>query len=254
MQVNHTVVDEFAGDEVVLVTGAARGIGRAVVEWMVARGVRVVAEDVRDDVTALAREDSVITVVGDVAREETARAAVHAAVQRFGRLDALVNNAGRTLNTPLQDTTLADWETLMAVNAGGAFLHAREAFRAMAARGRGGAIVSVGSYAGTVGLPNGAAYSASKGALAQLTKTIALEGGPHGIRANLVAPGVVDTDLLDTIRDDGREYLRSFGSAHPLGRIAQPEEIAEVIGFLASRRAGFITGAVVPVDGGFTAA
>ena len=222
-----------------VVTGAARGVGRATVAWLHARGVRVVAEDIRPGVEDLTAEyDGVATLVGDVSREETAVRAVELARERFGGLD----------------TTAEDWDALMAVNARGAFLHAREAFRAMRERGRGGAIVNVGSYTCTVALPEGSAYTASKGALAQLTKVIALEGGPHGIRANIVAPGVIETDMLDDIRDDSRAYLRSFAGAHPLGRVAQPEEIAEIIGFLASPRSGFMTGAVVAADGGFTAA
>lgn len=240
---------------VAVVTGAARGVGRATVAWLHARGVRVVAEDIRPEVKGLTAEyDGVATLVGDVSREETAVRAVELARERFGGLDILVNNAGRTLNKPFTDTTAEDWDALMAVNARGAFLHAREAFRAMRERGRGGAIVNVGSYTCTVALPEGSAYTASKGALAQLTKVIALEGGPHGIRANIVAPGVIETDLLDNVRDDSRAYLRSFADAHPLGRVARPEEIAEVIGFLASPRSGFMTGAVVAADGGFTAA
>jgi NAD(P)-dependent dehydrogenase (short-subunit alcohol dehydrogenase family) len=122
----------------------------------------------------------------------------------------------------------------------------------MQSRG-GGAIVSTGSYASTVALPEGAAYSASKGALAQLTKVLAVEGGALGIRANLVAAGVIETDFLDTIRPDSRAYLASFAAAQPLGRVAQPEEIAEVLCFLVSPRSSFVTGAVVAADGGFTA-
>ncbi|MFR9805559.1 SDR family NAD(P)-dependent oxidoreductase [Pseudonocardia sp. RS010] len=250
--------DDADGDRVkgsvAVVTGAARGVGLATVQWLRARGVRVVAEDLSADVERLADPGAVEVLVGDVADEETAVHAVRLARDRFGGLDVLVNNAGRTVNRPLVDTTLADWDDLVAVNARGTFLHAREAFRQMHAAGRGGSIVNVGSYTCTVGLPEGSAYSASKGALAQLTKVIALEGGPHGIRANVVAPGVVETDLLNDVRPDGRAYLRSFGPLHPLGRIAQPEEIAEVIGFLASARSSFITGAVVAADGGFTAA
>jgi NAD(P)-dependent dehydrogenase (short-subunit alcohol dehydrogenase family) len=239
--------------KVALVTGAARGVGAATVGWLHARGARVLATDVRPEVADLtARFDRVSTLVGDVSREETAVRSVAAALDRFGGLDILVSNAGRSLNKPIVETTASDWDELMAINARGAFLHSREAFRAM--RERGGVIVTVGSFACTVGLPEAAAYSASKGALAQLTKVLALEGGPYGIRANVIAPGVIETDLLDNFRDDSRAYLRSFGDAHPLGRVAQPDEIAEVIGFLASPRSGFVTGAVVAADGGYTAA
>ncbi|MEU7041768.1 SDR family oxidoreductase [Streptomyces varsoviensis] len=244
---------EFAG-KTALVTGAARGIGKETVTLLHTRGARVVALDSRREVALLAEElPGVVTVTGDVTAEETASRAVGAAVDAFGGLDILVNNAGRTLNKPVTQTTARDWDSVMDVNARGAFLFAREAFRAMEGRG-GGAIVSTGSYASTVGLPEGAAYSASKGALAQLTKVLALEGGPLGIRANLVAAGVVETDFLDTFRPDSRAYLASFAHVHPLGRVAQPREIAEVLCFLASPRSAFVTGAVLPADGGFTAA
>jgi NAD(P)-dependent dehydrogenase (short-subunit alcohol dehydrogenase family) len=246
--------DGLAGS-VAVVTGAARGVGRATVDWLHTRGVRIVAEDIRDTVEDLADDlAGVATLVGDVSREDTARRAINLACERFGSVDILVNNAGRTLNKPFTETTAHDWDELMGVNARGAFLHSREAFRVMLEHGAGGSIVNVGSYTCTVGLPEGSAYTASKGALAQLTKVIALEGGPHGIRANVVAPGVIETDVLDNIRDDSRAYLRSFAAAHPLRRVAQPEEIAEIIGFLASSRSGFMTGAVVAADGGFTAA
>ncbi|MEU6479217.1 SDR family oxidoreductase [Streptomyces sp. NPDC047017] len=245
---------EFAG-KTALVTGAARGVGKETVALLHERGARVVALDVRPELASLREEfPGVLTVTGDVTEEETATRAVQSAVDAFGGLDILVNNAGRTLNKPVTRTTAEDWDSVMSVNARGAFFFAREAFRTMEEGGGGGAIVSTGSYASTVGLPEGAAYSASKGALAQLTKVLALEGGPLGIRANLVAAGVVETDFLDTFRPDSRAYLASFAGAHPLGRVAQPREIAEVLCFLVSPRSAFVTGAVLAADGGFTAA
>ncbi|MBW8090907.1 MULTISPECIES: SDR family NAD(P)-dependent oxidoreductase [Streptomyces] len=243
---------EFAG-RTALVTGAARGVGKETVRLLHGRGAQVVAVDRRQEVTALPQEfPGVHPLVGDVTDEATAQQAVRAAVDVLGGLDILVNNAGRTLNKPITETTTEDWDAVMAVNARGSFLFSREAFRVMAERG-GGAIVSTGSYVCTVALPEGAAYSASKGALAQLTKVLAVEGGPLGIRANTVAAGIIETDFLDTFRADSRAYLASFAGAQPLGRVAQPEEIAEVLCFLVSPRSSFITGAVVAADGGFTA-
>ncbi|GAA3370176.1 SDR family NAD(P)-dependent oxidoreductase [Streptomyces antimycoticus] len=243
---------EFTG-KTALVTGAARGVGKETVRLLHSRGARIVAVDQRHEVRELAGDfPGVHPLVADITEEATAHRAVRAAVDAFGGLDILVNNAGRTLNEPITETTTEDWDTLMAVNARGSFLFSREAFRAMRESG-GGAIVSTGSYTCTVALPQGAAYSASKGALAQLTKVLAVEGGPLGIRANIVAAGVIETDFLDTFRSDSRAYLASFADAQPLGRVAQPEEIAEVLCFLVSPRSSFVTGAVVAADGGFTA-
>ena len=252
---------------VAVVTGAARGIGRATVDLLRARGARVVASDQSEAVHALA-EHAVATITGDVAEEGTAVRTVALAVARFGRLDVLVNNAGRTLNRPLLETSADAWDAVLAVNARGTFLHAREAVRAMlagadAAVATGeapngapasrGVVVNVASISSVVALRETAAYAASKGAVAQLTKVIAVEYGGRGIRANAVAPGVVETDILEGIVDDSRATLASYGPAHPIGRVGQPEEIAEVIAFLASPASRFVTGALVLADGGYTA-
>jgi NAD(P)-dependent dehydrogenase (short-subunit alcohol dehydrogenase family) len=238
--------------QVAIVTGAARGIGRETAELLRSRGAKLVVSDADDAVREMAADD-VATLVGDVADEETAQRTVALAVERFGTLDILVNNAGRTLNKALVDTAAEEWDSVMAVNARGNFLHCREAVRVMAGRGR-GAIVSVVSMAATVGLKDLAAYAASKGAISQLIKVLAVEYGHCGIRANAVAPGVVETDFLkSTGVEDSRATLASYGDAHALGRVAQPAEIAEVIAFCVSPAASFITGALVMVDGGYTA-
>jgi NAD(P)-dependent dehydrogenase (short-subunit alcohol dehydrogenase family) len=151
------------------------------------------------------------------------------------------------------DNIADDFDAILRVNARGNFLQAREAFRAMEAAGRGGAIVSVASVSSVVAFATQTAYAASKGALAQITRVLAIEGGPLGIRSNAVLPGVIDTDIMEGVVDNGREMLASFGPAHPLGRIGRPEEVAESIAFLASDAASFITGALLTADGGWTA-
>ncbi len=237
--------------KVVVVTGAARGIGLATVNLLRERGARIVASDLDPSVAELAAAD-IATICGNVADEATAAYTIALAVERFGAVDILVNNAGRTMNRPLIDMSVADWDEIMTVNARGNFLHSREAIKVMIGQ-RSGAIVNVASIVSCVGMKDTAVYAASKGAIAQLTKVIAVEYGATGIRANAVAPGVVETDILDGIVDDSRGTLASYGNVHPIGRVAQPNEIAEVIAFLASPASSFMTGALVVADGGYTA-
>jgi NAD(P)-dependent dehydrogenase (short-subunit alcohol dehydrogenase family) len=238
--------------QVAIVTGAARGIGQATATLLRARGALVVASDIADAVHEL-EGDGVATLTGDVAEEDTARRTVQRAVEQFGRLDILVNNAGRTLNKPLLETSVAEFDAIMTTNVRGNFVHSREAVRAMLDNG-GGVIVSVTSVVAEVAMPELAAYAASKGAIAQLVKVIAAEYGRRGIRANALAPGVVETDILDSTGvEDSRATLAGYGDAHPIGRVGQPAEIAETIAFLASPASSFMTGALVMADGGYTA-
>ena len=236
--------------KVVIVTGAASGIGRATVELLHARGAKVVAEDIDPAVEGLTR-DGIAPLVADVSQEDSAERAVTLAQERFGRLDVLVNNASIIINKLVVDTTLEDWNGILAVNATGAFLHSRAAMRAMMPN-RSGAIVNVGSYACFQAFPTIAAYAASKGALAQLTRALALEAIEHGIRVNAVGSGDVVTNIVSHIHDDGPGFLAEHGKNAPIKRAAQPEEIAEVISFLASDRASYIVGAVVMTDGGMS--
>ncbi|MGY2737198.1 NAD(P)-dependent dehydrogenase (short-subunit alcohol dehydrogenase family) [Sphingomonas sp. UYP23] len=250
METNMPVSWSLAG-KVAIVTGAARGIGHATALLLAERGAIIVATDLSEAVHELAG-DRIATLTGDVSVEDTAKRTVALAVERFGGLDILVNNAGRTLNKALLDTSVDDWNAIMAVNARGDFLHAREAVRAMMVRG-GGAIVNVASVVATIAMKEMTAYASSKGAIAQLTKVIAVEHGRDNIRANAVGVGVVETDILEGIVDDSRATLASYGDAHPIGRVAQPREIAEVIAFLAAPASSFITGTLVMADGGYTA-
>ena len=238
--------------KVAIVTGAARGIGRITVELLTAHGVHVIAGDLNPAVHELAKPGRIVTLVGDAAEEDTASRMVELALEGFGRLDVLVNNAGKTLNKPLLEISLADWDNIMATNARGYFLHAREAVRAMISNG-GGSIVNVASIVSTVGMKATAAYAASKGAIAQLTKVIALEYGEQGIRANAIGAGVIETDILAGIVADSRATLASYGHMHALGRVGQPEEIAQTVAWLASPRSSFVTGTLLMADGGFTA-
>ncbi|MGO4737207.1 SDR family NAD(P)-dependent oxidoreductase [Bosea sp. 2KB_26] len=244
-----TEVNEVEG-KVALVTGAASGIGRAIAELLHARGAKVVAEDIDPAVTELAR-DGLVTLVADITAEGTAEKAVALALGSFGRLDILVNNAGRILYKNLVDMSREDWNWQMETNVTGAFLHSREAAKAMMPN-RSGSIVNIASYASYFAFPGIAAYTASKGALAQLTRTQALEAIEHGIRVNAIGVGDVVTNLLNHFRDDGREFLAEHGRKAPIGRAADPVEIAEIVAFLASERASFIVGSVVMADGGMS--
>jgi NAD(P)-dependent dehydrogenase (short-subunit alcohol dehydrogenase family) len=242
---------------VAIVTGAAGGIGRAVVSRLHAAGVRIVAEDISPAVSELERDDgTIVALVGEVSQAATAERAVALAQERFERLDVLVNNAGRVSFRAITDTTDDEWDGLMASNARGAFVHCRAAVPVLEAAGS-GAIVNVASISGLVGLRDQVAYCMTKGAVVQLTRALAVDYAARGVRVNAVAPGAVSTPLLLeplSAAGDLEEMLEIVAGHHPMGRISTPDEIAEVVWFLASPRAGFMTGSIVSVDGGYTAA
>jgi NAD(P)-dependent dehydrogenase (short-subunit alcohol dehydrogenase family) len=245
-------------ERVAVVTGAAGGIGRAVVGLLLARGYAIVAEDISPMVGELAADSHgvVVPLEADVSLTESARRAVRLAVGQFGRLDLVVNNAGRFLRKPTEDCTDEDFDALMATNVRGAFLHAREALPSLAQTS--GSIVNVASTSGLVGMPGQTVYAMTKGAIVQLTRQLAVEHAHRGIRVNAVAPGAVDTEFVARARDaaadpDPAASRASAISQHPIGRILTPTEIAEAIVFLASPAASAITGAILSVDGGYVA-
>ncbi|AKU98382.1 Glucose 1-dehydrogenase [Labilithrix luteola] len=245
----NTMVNEVEG-KAALVTGAASGIGRAIAELLHERGAKVVAEDIDPKVEELAR-DGLIPLVADVTVDGTAEKAVSLAVRSFGKLDILVNNAGRIIYKPIVEMTRQDWNWQMETNVTGAFLHSREAMKAMVPN-KSGAIVNIASYASYFAFKGISAYTASKGALAQLTRTQALEAIEHGIRVNAIGVGDVVTNLLNHFMEDGRAFLADHGKKAPIGRAADAKEIAEIAAFLASDRASFIVGSVVMADGGMS--
>jgi NAD(P)-dependent dehydrogenase (short-subunit alcohol dehydrogenase family) len=238
---------------VAIVTGAAGGIGSAVVGELRDAGASVVAEDIDPAVREL-EEERVAVLTGDAASADTARAAVELAKARFGRLDVVVNNAGRFLLKPIVDTTDDEWDALMTTNVRSVFVHCREALPDLIASDA-AAIVNVSSISGVVGLPAQGAYCATKGAIAQLTRQLAIEHAADGVRVNAIAPGAVDTSFVDKALGTGPDPQRNeeIAAAHPLGRMATPQEIARMMVFLASPAASFMTGAIVMADGGYTA-
>ena len=230
--------------ETALVTGAARGIGRGIVERLAADGYRVIALDRRDDVLAMAAElvaggANVEAVVVDVQD----RAAIAAIMERFAPLDVIVNNAGITSTRRFEDLTETDFRENFDVNTIGTFIVAQEGARRMR---NGGRIVNIASRS-FAGAPQMAHYVASKTAVVGLTRAMAIDLSPRDIRVNAVAPGVVDTDMLHYMTPERQQVMLSL---QLLGRIGQPEDIARAVAFLASRDNRYITGQVLIVDGG----
>ncbi len=241
---------------VVIITGAASGMGAATAKLFAAEGDRVVVVDRNaEGAAATAAEVGGIAVVGDISDSGFCDAAIAQAVGAYGRLDVLVNAAGTIVRADADATSDIDWMRVMAVNVSGTFYMCRAALRVMKAQGK-GAIVNFGSIWGDVGGKGHVAYCASKGAIHQLTRALALDHARDGIRVNGVCPGEVDTPMLRSERTTPvtDESLRQMAEATiPMGRLAQPSEIGQVVLFLASDAASYMTGALVAVDAGYTA-
>jgi NAD(P)-dependent dehydrogenase (short-subunit alcohol dehydrogenase family) len=243
-----------------VVTGAAFGIGRATAELFAREGARLTVTDIQSEslltlADALQRAGTEVeAVVGDVSDEVDARRMIEAAVDRFGRLDVLIANAGIIPLGDVQELTTADWDQVMAVDGRGMFLTCKYAIEAMLPTG-GGAIVCLSSISGLAGQKRQAAYGPAKFIATGLTKHLAVEWADRGIRVNAVAPGTIRTDAVKRIPElpGGAEYLAEIEGMHPMGRLGEPAEVARAIVFLASDDASFITGAVLPVDGGYLA-
>jgi NAD(P)-dependent dehydrogenase (short-subunit alcohol dehydrogenase family) len=250
-----------------VIAGAGSGVGRASALRFAEEGAKVVCADL--DVEA-AKETvrriegaggTAVAVAADVAEEADVIAMIDAAVEQFGRLDIVFNNVGiptPRLGMTFEEHTAEDVERLFAVNAGGVFFGCKHAVVRFKAQGGGGVILNTGSVAGLVGW-GGAVYGATKGAVHQLTKAVAVEAAPHGIRVNAICPGAMPrtgfmaAGGLAVSGDDLETIVQHVGTTHPLGRAITAEDCAEAAVFLCSDESANITGVLVPVDGGYVA-
>jgi meso-butanediol dehydrogenase/(S,S)-butanediol dehydrogenase/diacetyl reductase len=248
-------------DKVCIVTGGGSGIGRATCLLFAREGARLAVADKRRSAAQAVSEEcaalgaKAIAIEMDVSRAADAERMVAETVHAFGRLDVLINNAGYGIPGNVLDTDPQAWDDLMAVNVRGVFLCTKYAVPAMKAGG-GGAIVNTASTVASIGIPNRAAYCASKGAVAALTRAVAIDHVADGIRCNAVAPGTIDTPYFSEIlakNADGAATRRRLEQRQLMGRLGTPEEIASAILFLACDESRFATGSIVTMDGGWTA-
>ncbi|MDG6077582.1 SDR family oxidoreductase [Erythrobacter litoralis] len=250
-------MDRFS-NSTVIVTGSSSGIGAATAHRFVREGANVVLNSrTREDLEKVAAdmdEERTLIVDGDVGKKGFAKTLVEKTLDRFGGLDVLVNNAGVATAGMLAEAEDDDIESLIDINVKGLLYLCRAAIPALSestAKG-GGAIINTSSVSGTGGDWTMPIYNASKGAITNLTRGLALQLGPKGVRVNAVCPSLTKTGMSEGIRDDER-LMDAFLQRIPLGRVGEPEDVADVIAFLASEDARFVTGANLPVDGGVSA-
>lgn len=243
-----------------IVTGAASGIGCAtVLKYLDADAAGVVAVDVvaRPPERLLRHErvERLRYVAGDVGIEQTAIEFTRIALETLGRIDVLVNNAGISVVKPIHEHTRAEWDSVFDTNVKAIYFAARHVIPVMM-RQRSGVILNTGSISGAVGIPTQGAYGPSKGAVHQLTRQMAIEYAPHGIRVNAICCGTVDTPIVHRSAEasgDPQKYWAMLRDNHPIGRIATADEVASFFTYMASDLASFFTGSIIMMDGGYTA-
>lgn len=237
--------------EVAIITGAARGIGKAITLALVKEGAAVVLSDVNEEVHKVAEEirqsgGQATSIVGNVTKQADCEAMVDLAIKTFNKLDILVNNAGITKDNLIMRMSEEDWDAVLDINLKGAFLCSKAAIKPMMKQ-RSGKIINIASVIGQIGNPGQANYSASKGGVIALTKTMAKELGSRNIRINAIAPGFIESKMTEALTEDARTRLLNL---IPLGNLGKPEYVANAVVFLASSEACYLTGQVINVDGG----
>ena len=243
-------------DKVTIVTGAGRGIGRGIVEKLAAEGAKVVVSDVDEESareTAGAIGGGAVGLRADVTSKESVEAMVEEVVDRFGRVDVLVNNAGWDRVEPFLKSNESDWERVIAINLYGT-LHCCKAVLPVMVEQEYGKVVNIGSDAGRVGSSGEAVYSAAKGGIISFTKTLAREMARYKINVNCICPGPADTPLFAEIGEENPKLKEALQKAIPFRRLALPQDLANAVTFLASDEAEYITGQTLSVSGGLTMA